>query len=457
MSRKRPSADPLARSKLALACVTRARKELLLDEPFYGVCALRLELVEDNTCDTMWTDGVRIGYNVDYVLETPYIEAKGVVVHEVMHVANGHPWRRGNRDPELWNEACDLAINPNVLKAGFALPNNVLLEMEYAGLPAEIIYNRLLAKLKSPPPKPKPKPGEGEGEGEGEPDKQDGESKGSAGSPDGDKEGKPGNSGEPSDANEGEQPEQGSGAAEGDKSKSASSKDGKGTDKKPVPGEVRDAPADVDHKQLAGEWKVAVAQAETAAKSRGNMPGYLQEMIDGIKKPVIDWREVLWQFVQQAFVSPDYQWKMPNRRYMAMGTYLPALIGEQMPPMVVARDTSASMPVGLLEQAYAELQAIVEQMKPEVTYAVDADSRVADVMEIFPGDEFKYDAKGRGGTDFRPVFNWVRDEDIAPCCLIYITDMDGDFPEEEPDYPVLWISPPNSPKAPWGIQITMPF
>lgn len=27
-----------------------------------------------------------------------------------------------------------------------------------------------------------------------------------------------------------------------------------------------------------------------------------------------------------------------------------------------------------------------------------------------------------------------------PTCLIYFTDLEGTFPKEEPDYPVLWIN-----------------
>ena len=46
---------------------------------------------------------------------------------------------------------------------------------------------------------------------------------------------------------------------------------------------------------------------------------------------------------------------------------------------------------------------------------------------------------GGGGTDFRPVFDWVASEP-DPCCLIYFTDLECDrFPSDAPDYPVLWV------------------
>lgn len=436
MSRKKQALDAVSRSKLAREIVSKARTELILDEPFFGVLSLKLLLVEDNACDTMWTDGVHMGYNPDFVIDTPKIEVKGVVCHEVLHCAAGHPWRRGMRDPDDWNEAADYAINPIVQDAGFYLPLGVLLDPAFKGLPAEMIYDRI-HKPKDPSDSQQPQPNQGgQGQSSDESPKQ------------------PGNPGE----GDGEgDPQDGDSQDEGQSADKPGQGSQKGKSNKPHWGEVRDAPEGTNAKQLAQEWKLATEQAAVAAKARGKLPGSLEELVEDIKKPLIDWREVLWQFVQQAFSSPDYNWKTPNRRYMGLSLYLPALIGEQMPPVVVARDTSASMPNAMLAQIYSELKAIVEQMKPEITYAVDADAQVADVMEILPGDDFKFNAKGRGGTDFRPVFRWVEEQDIQPCCLIYLTDMDGPAPEFEPEYPVLWVTPPKARKAPWGMQIEMPL
>ena len=42
-----------------------------------------------------------------------------------------------------WNIACDYAINPLLVEAGFELPEGALLDPAYAGLSAEDIYARL--------------------------------------------------------------------------------------------------------------------------------------------------------------------------------------------------------------------------------------------------------------------------------------------------------------------------
>ena len=50
---------------------------------------------------------------------------------------------------------------------------------------------------------------------------------------------------------------------------------------------------------------------------------------------------------------------------------------------------------------------------------------------------------GGGGTDFRPVFDWVRQQQArgepAPDALIYCTDGYGTFPPQPPTYPLVWI------------------
>ena len=79
----------------------------------------------------MATDGSRIVYNPAFVDELKPAELEGTLAHEVLHCALGHQCRRGQRDPELWNEAADLAINPILIGNGFTLPAGALIEPEF--------------------------------------------------------------------------------------------------------------------------------------------------------------------------------------------------------------------------------------------------------------------------------------------------------------------------------------
>ena len=135
-----------------------ARTSLLLDQPFFGVLALALNLIEDPTCDTAWTNGESLGFSPTFAATLTDDELMAVVAHEVMHCACGHPWRRGSRDARRFNIAADYAINPILTEARMRLPDCALNDPQYAGRWAEWIYDRL------PPSPPQPNDPSGSGQ-----------------------------------------------------------------------------------------------------------------------------------------------------------------------------------------------------------------------------------------------------------------------------------------------------
>ena len=66
------------------------------------------------------------------------------------------------------------------------------------------------------------------------------------------------------------------------------------------------------------------------------------------------------------------------------------------------------------------------------------------------------EAKGGGGTDFRPVFEWVEARGMSPVCLIYLTDLCCNAYPNPPSYPVLWVTDSRR-HAPFGetVKITV--
>src|SRR5208282_5738728 len=99
--------------------------------------------VEDRSIRTMQTDGVSIRYNPDFVAGLSRGPLRTVIAHETMHNAALHHTRRGGRDLRRWNIACDYAINPLLVEAGFELPEAMLIDPAYAGMSAEDIYAKL--------------------------------------------------------------------------------------------------------------------------------------------------------------------------------------------------------------------------------------------------------------------------------------------------------------------------
>ncbi|KMZ11465.1 hypothetical protein BHUM_05432c [Candidatus Burkholderia humilis] len=392
--------------------IARQRTELVLSQPFFGALALRLNVREDPSAKTFWVDGETMGYNPDYLDSLSDLEVRGVVAHEVLHVANGHCWRQGARDPDRWNDACDYAINPIVLSAGMVLPKGALVDPQYTGKSAEEIYGLLTqeAKQQQQPQAQSRSPQQ-------KPDPQDQQ---------------------PPSAPD--QPSQSNGKQGGAQVQQPSQQPAQQPASNPGSfGEVRPYKGP-DKPVKEAEWKVAVTQAAKAAAMRGKLPGDLQAMVGEAVRPIIDWHAVLHRFAQQSAAS-DYSFATPNRRYLHLGFYLPALHTPAIGDAVFVRDSSGSVFDETQAQFDAEILAVFHSLKPVRLIVMDCDTRVTQVQIFERGDlpEIK-PVRGGGGTEFVDPFNRVAQEGMNPAFLVYLTDMDGRFPAVAPHYPVLWAS-----------------
>lgn len=207
-------------------------------------------------------------------------------------------------------------------------------------------------------------------------------------------------------------------------------------------GEVRDAPASCngDLKKAEAACRVQMAQALQQAKAMGSLPGSIRKLVQNLLYPALDWRELLRQYLEQAACN-DYCWLNPSRRYLNQGLILPGLHSKELGNMVVAVDTSGSIDIDALTRFATEISAVLEAFDVciDVLYC---DAKVQGHHQYDRQDlPLKLKPIGGGGTDFRPVFEWVEDNDISPCCMVYLTDLECHrFPEVIPDYPVLWVT-----------------
>jgi predicted metal-dependent peptidase len=125
--------------------------------------------------------------------------------------------------------------------------------------------------------------------------------------------------------------------------------------------------------------------------------------------------------------------------------------------VIVVLDTSGSVTDSEMREFVSEINAIKGQMRARLTlHACDAElcrngPWVFESWEDFsiPGDIY-----GRGGTSFKPVFQWLEREACKPDLLVYFTDADGEFPRIEPDFPVIWLVKGRG-KVPWGQRIQL--
>ena len=379
----------------ASECFAKARAALLVGSPFWGVLSLRLAPVADPSVATMQTDGVAIRYNPDFVTALSRAVLRSVIAHETMHCAALHHTRRGGRDPRRWNIACDYAINPLLVEAGFEMPEGALLDPAYAGLSAEDIYARL------------PEDDAGETGDRGEDQKGD----------------DPGGMGGVDDPPPG-------GADDAAPASQQATPPGHAASRSPAAAELA---------RQEETWSIAVAQAEATARAMGLGAGDAARAIRDQVAPKVDWRDVLRRYLAAAARS-DYAWTPPNRRHITRGLYLPSLRSETLGPVVVAVDTSGSIDDATLAGFASEITAIMETAAPEAIHVLYCDDAIAGSETYHPGDVIDLSPRGGGGTAFRPVFDWIAGADIQPVCAIYLTDLDGRDFGAAPDYPVLWVS-----------------
>jgi predicted metal-dependent peptidase len=119
---------------------------------------------------------------------------------------------------------------------------------------------------------------------------------------------------------------------------------------------------------------------------------------------------------------------------------LPSVERQGVGEIVIAVDTSGSIGRLELEQFAGEISAISEEAQPEAIHVVYCDAAVQSTQWFELAEPVRLEPKGGRGTDFRPAFDWVAKNDIAPICLIYLTDLCCDSYPEAPEYPVLWVT-----------------
>lgn len=408
----------------------KARTALVLDHPFFGSLCLRMTPEEDSTCRTAWTDGRTLAYNPAYVDSLEPDALCGLLAHTVMHPACQHHTRRKGRDHDLWNMACDHAINWLLLDAGLNLPVGYLDNPAYHGLNADEIYAALASAESGDGPGELGESGDGPEQGDAAPE-QAGSSHGEEGSGD-------------EVSGSGGQGEQDGGPDSGDDGEAENSKDPGMSGDPGGSGEVRDADNEDGSGSPRGqekadeEWRMALAEAAQQARDMGKLPGGLERLVKSVLSPRLDWRELLDRFIRDR-ARNDYAWTPPSRRHLHMGLYFPSLAQEALPEVVLALDTSGSVTAHDLEQFAAELSAILEQYDTTLRILY-CDREIMGEQTVRREDlPLSLKACGGGGTDFRPVFRHVEETGMAPACLVYLTDMVSTcFPENIPPYPVLW-------------------
>ena len=213
-----------------------------------------------------------------------------------------------------------------------------------------------------------------------------------------------------------------------------------------APGEMRDGDGEPkdgeaqEHRENGamgeGAWRDVLASAH------GLEPAGLKRVLEQVKAPTADWREILAQFVSSSLKASEHTWSRPSRR-------IPGLPGWKRDPersIAVCIDTSGSVSERQLAVFTAEMRAILAVAGVKA-YLIAADAQIQAVAE--PGDPFPASFPGGGGTDFRPALS--RSERLRVDAVVYLTDGEGEYPESC-EIPVIWALTKHG-STPWGEKI----
>jgi predicted metal-dependent peptidase len=176
--------------------------------------------------------------------------------------------------------------------------------------------------------------------------------------------------------------------------------------------------------------------SEMKKKNRGLIPSELESYINGlfeITEPVIDWKSYLRRF---ASISPKVFTKKtrykPNKRFLNN----PALKIKQHKHTLVAIDTSGSVSDEEVLEFFNEIHHMYKT-GTQVTI-IECDAIIQRIYE-YNGKLENISVKGRGGTDFEPVFKYMFEHRNRFNNLIYLTDGECSVPETQIKKPILWV------------------
>ncbi len=417
----------------------KARSELLLSHPFFGSLALKLTLKEDKHCQDLWTDGKTLAYNPLFISVLSAEQVVAVQAHEILHLACMHHLRRKGRDKDMWNKACDLAINGYLEEAGFRLPKSFNVDKKYLHQSVDAIYAELILAWNE----------EFHGGGQQENFTEEREEKvdnasGGAQGEEGDTLEEEQSSATSEDKNNTQEDtekkeEEGKNTAPEDKSSEQKEKN-----KAEFSGEVLDHPllsadSSDNNEEAEREAKINLSQALQSAQHFGDIPQNLLRLFQESLHPKLNWRVLLQRFIESCNQG-DYTWSVPNRRYLSQDLYLPSRQEQRLMTVALAIDTSGSIDRELLAHFSAELESILDAYDSEL--CVLYHDTLVKSHRIYRREDkpLRLMPEGGGGTDYRHIPKYLEKNEVQPVCLLWFTDLEcASFPDD-PLYPVLWIS-----------------
>jgi predicted metal-dependent peptidase len=369
----------------------RIKIQLGYDKPFWAYLSLHLNIRERNPetekiIDTLCVDSKgNLIYNPDFINSLTENELKGVVAHEVFHVAFEHLKRIDNKtNHKAWNISADLVVNDVLRKDNFSLPkcgiqtkydSSFKLENDYEienidKKSVEQIYNEIKDLIK-------------------EEDKENGFDNHKL------------------DSEKEDDSKQNGGGKDNNNSK---------------------------------DWKKIVTEAYYYGEQRGHNSQSLKRMLGDLLNPKVNWKQKLYKYITNQ-IPNDYSWSKPSKKSISCGIYLPSQVKENL-EVVVGIDVSGSVNQKDYDEFIAEVVSIAQSFDNIKMNVLTWDTRVKNEFEVYNGNVKKileHKIIGGGGTNINCLFEKIEKDYPRTKVLVVITDGDFGRIDKEFDCNILWL------------------
>ena len=207
---------------------------------------------------------------------------------------------------------------------------------------------------------------------------------------------------------------------------------------------------------------LAASGQKTGQGRRGHTPGAGEEAPPDEASGEFDYRAFLRRFTflreevqldMDSFDYAYYQLGMEHYGSMPLIEPLEYMEARRLEELVIAIDTSGSCSAEIVGKFLAETYKILSSQenffRKMKVYFIQCDCLIQDVTRIASREDWldyakKIRIQGRGGTDFTPVFDYVKTlretrelKDLK--ALLYFTDGDGFYPSAPPEYEAAFV------------------
>lgn len=383
--------------------VQRFKMELLRKMPFYGDIVVRLSFESNYNIETACTNGLKVYYNPDFFKELAQGERYFILMHEVFHVILMHCRRGIQRDPRIWNTACDIIVNQmltqmrthmNVAGIPFTRPQSGIFARISGDMTTEELYEEIAAANNKLTKKQKVLVL-----------KKDFVWNGNAAS----------------NVQEVKIPDDldtyvvdSDGRVHGSNS-SVHGSNSNANDQNSNFEEI-----------LFNEQMIKNIVREALQKNRSDVGSYYipQQMLALTESKKLNWKTLLKNFLNQK-ISDEASYTTPERKYLHMDMILPgySMTDDELEELWAFVDSSGSISQNEMNQFLTQLYRISKEFHCVINICY-WDTKVTEVYRNIRSEKeiLKCVPKHTGGTNINCVYQWISENKVKPDVMLILTD-----------------------------------